>query len=863
MKKKKSSQIVHVDSDEDDFVSPKPSKQKSFSKGRVKKKTETEPQERSNPLTENKSEEPEERKDEAGATSGEKDWSCPLCRKQVDSTSQSGHLKQCGARLGLTTEQLVGARKMEERHREDRKRLGLPDVLPAAPPRKQTAKKKVAGKTEYTGADPDLELALAMSISSCPTAVQETRQEQEAETVGSMWLPQAPAPIRKRGKQKRDVGRVLQSRTEVERRRLVGDMVVTVLEETAVMQTRPGGGGGAPLWSLAGQLDRVKVADLKVEVLRDLMAVNTDTGGQAKSGETGQVLVESVSRDNREEMARQWLELLESGEESDVTVTCSDLSLTCHSLVLRVRCPLLLPRLVTESSSDGVRRHLLCSAQTGETVRGALRWVYGGVGPPDCKVSRLLADWGLTLTNTSQESQAQADSSSPPPPAGTQCLDSLIDCMEKEEVSGDSSRDDSGNKDEHDEENVIEASFDSDWQEVCEIMTQRKRSEMSANQTPVPSNTRNTIISRSFSPDMFASSGDECEEGGELEVIVKTDSSEVAGGVKRKPESESEGQNCSKRLCSSFQHQTSEEEEEKIYDLSGQVIELSEPALSPPPPVEETETKSKDGDDIVCKLSHLSSQLLEPDLTESELVSLLVQLAVLEVTVPALIETGAGKVVRGLRGREGKVGRLAARLVVRWKIVILNHQEESSREPVKKDPDRSRDLLSQTGICQDGEEDQEDPEGEAGQEEPNCIKEKPSDGLDVVEDLPDIPDEEPQDIPDEELPPLEASYYDCEYNDFQFNSENIPPTGTVTPEPGWRTEPPAAQSYLRTPPVGSERSQEPGVGPVVLKTPVSRLERGEALTPLPDYAMMLSPQLRAELKKFGLKVRVGQYNVTN
>ena len=83
----------------------------------------------------------------------------------------------------------------------------------------------------------------------------------------------------------------------------------------------------------------------------------------------------------------------------------------------------------------------------------------------------------------------------------------------------------------------------------------------------------------------------------------------------------------------------------------------------------------------------------------------------------------------------------------------------------------------------------------------------------------------------------------------------------MTPEPGWRTEPPAAQSYLRTPPVGSVRTPEPG--PAVLKTPVSRLGRSEAVTPLPDYAMMLSPQLRAELKKFGLKVRVGQYNFTN
>ena len=36
----------------------------------------------------------------------------------------------CGARLGLTTEQMVEVRRLDERHREDRRRLGLPDILP-------------------------------------------------------------------------------------------------------------------------------------------------------------------------------------------------------------------------------------------------------------------------------------------------------------------------------------------------------------------------------------------------------------------------------------------------------------------------------------------------------------------------------------------------------------------------------------------------------------------------------------------------------------------------------------------------------------------------------------------------------------
>ena len=103
---------------------------------------------------------------------------------------------------------------------------------------------------------------------------------------------------------------------------------------------------------------------------------------------------------------------------------------------------------------------------------------------------------------------------------------------------------------------------------------------------------------------------------------------------------------------------------------------------------------------------------MDSDLTEAELISILVQLAVLEVTVPALLETGAGKVVRKLKGREGKVGRLAGRLVIRWKKVVLNYNptEEEQEENIgvhhdqvetETKADTSRDLLNQTGLEQD------------------------------------------------------------------------------------------------------------------------------------------------------------------
>ena len=86
---------------------------------------------------------------------------------------------------------------------------------------------------------------------------------------------------------------------------------------------------------------------------------------------------------------------------------------------------------------------------------------------------------------------------------------------------------------------------------------------------------------------------------------------------------------------------------------------------------------------------------MDSDLSEAELISILVQLAVLEVTVPALLETGAGKVVRKLKGREGKVGRLAGRLVIRWKKVVLNYNlaEEDHGGGYQEDHDHGGDAV--------------------------------------------------------------------------------------------------------------------------------------------------------------------------
>ena len=81
-------------------------------------------------------------------------------------------------------------------------------------------------------------------------------------------------------------------------------------------------------------------------------------------------------------------------------------------------------------------------------------------------------------------------------------------------------------------------------------------------------------------------------------------------------------------------------------------------------------------EDVVTALKRLTSRLQEHELSEDDIVSVLVELAQLEVTVPDLLETGAGKVVRRMKEKEGKVGRLAARLVIRFVLPFISKRAD-------------------------------------------------------------------------------------------------------------------------------------------------------------------------------------------
>ena len=82
---------------------------------------------------------------------------------------------------------------------------------------------------------------------------------------------------------------------------------------------------------------------------------------------------------------------------------------------------------------------------------------------------------------------------------------------------------------------------------------------------------------------------------------------------------------------------------------------------------------------LISSLTRLTSRLQDNNLPEDDIVVVLLELAELEVTVPALLETGAGMVVRRLEKKsQGIVANLARELVIKWKAIALKYEPEPS-----------------------------------------------------------------------------------------------------------------------------------------------------------------------------------------
>ena len=257
---------------------------------------------------------------------------------------------------------------------------------------------------------------------------------------------------------------------------------------------------------------------------------------------------------------------------------------------------------------------------------------------------------------------------------------------------------------------------------------------------------------------------------------------------------------------------------------------------------------------------------------------------IFKVTVPALLATGAGKVVKKMREKEGEVslhlfsriqkrfisiilqyliyvqiGKLASTLVRNWKQVVEEYEVEGNAGGEKGKLERTG-LYSQGEAVvvkkeeYDGDSDRADNMGESFADAETISKLEPSQKIEVEDPL---EWEDPLTQPDSPNAMLDES---------EVKMGNSPPPWDDPPDlenldsydnfalaedpEVWNSynEPRGSESPPRDPPAAL-----PQVTPVDRRLTCLRRREDTACTPLPDYTAMLSPQLREELTRFGLK----------
>jgi len=103
---------------------------------------------------------------------------------------------------------------------------------------------------------------------------------------------------------------------------------------------------------------------------------------------------------------------------------------------------------------------------------------------------------------------------------------------------------------------------------------------------------------------------------------------------------------------------------------------------------------------MTAELELLTTRLGVEGAHEQELAACLVVLLSLQVTVPALLATKAGRVVRRLRGRQGEVGRLATIIVNNWKRLVLEYEEQEEQEEQEEVAEKEVEVQEEEGVAE-------------------------------------------------------------------------------------------------------------------------------------------------------------------
>ena len=177
------------------------------------------------------------------------------------------------------------------------------------------------------------------------------------------------------------------------------------------------------------------------------------------------------------------------------------------------------------------------------------------------------------------------------------------------------------------------------------------------------------------------------------------------------------------------------------------------------------------------------------NLPEDDIVVILLELAELEVTVPALMETGAGVVVRRLEKKsQGMVSKLAREVVIKWKGIALKYGPKPPvndvKEAVNNNPDSPFDDIEMKEEIDDYD-DLEEIEDEV-----SCLEEVDSDksdlieeegGMDLTKDKSKEPDFPEEDNNTKKFPKNIIHWNPHSQNQNFENGKILPPVATTAP----------------------------------------------------------------------------------
>ena len=465
---------------------------------------------------------------------------CPVCGK-VGVTGS--HVKTCGARHGLKGAGLIEAVKLVERQGRERRALGLPlapvQEKPSKPKSgKSKSVKRPLKKDDDGGVDPDLAVAMALSISEEQHRLRGAGEEvvvskyfvggdfdrksseKEIAVQGShgdkvearMWLPQvssSPVKKKKRGKRKEKETTVLQLRTDEERSRLLGDRVSETLVEVPTVQSRRPLGTCRQFlkipqfWRLPAQLDIVSNKGL---IARGLVKYLTPADEVHELENKEMIPQNPLPSCPLASLSSAWLSLLKSGAGTDTVMVCKgEAELCCHSLVLNTRAPRILCDAILETSKDGkAKQMLILSNYEASVLQLLLKFIYGGVLDCDAVTSReslpqieeLARKWGLTeVVKWLEQVEVQEEETTEDPEEGREgdgfAIGKVVEEVEEEEqvedqVAGTQCLDALLNHLEEENQNSEKVGDNDDmsevemeeWDSVCQYMTQRVRNSI-------------------------------------------------------------------------------------------------------------------------------------------------------------------------------------------------------------------------------------------------------------------------------------------------------------------------------------------------------------------------------------------------